>query len=288
MLLDKGGIDDIAPILKEEKKKDPRLKTGGHPIYKSLEEMLFVFDRVFIKSNQAYTRAKDYHKFMEELEKKNLDDFQRYANTSDKCLAEIDRLAAMYIDVPTVQKMLFNTRQLVYPLNEMMYRVTADTRPRSTGTDLLSFIDYIALERYVMRLVKEIDQIFRKRKKLIDSMMKHRDYLRKLRLLFLSPYTFVRPWISIRICRFRGKPYEDSKYGTLLFRHYLLEWRLKNRFSIEQAAQVLGMSVDEYRDYEYHYREPTAKWQDIKKHLRGEVDYSQFRKKTEGSDGQEL
>ncbi len=69
-----------------------------------------------------------------------------------------------------------------------------------------------------------------------------------------------------------------------MFRYYLLGWRLKNRFTMEQAAKALGMSTKEYRDYEYHYREPRAKWESIKKHLRGEVDYSEIKKENKSLD----
>ncbi len=69
-----------------------------------------------------------------------------------------------------------------------------------------------------------------------------------------------------------------------MFRYHLLGWRLKNRLTMEQAAKALGISLKEYRDYEYHYREPWAKWEGIRKHLRGEVDYSQIKNETESSE----
>lgn len=277
MLLVMGGIDDVTPILRAAQMRNPRLKMTNKLVYRDLEKMLFAFKRVFIEPKRE-------GKFMMEIEKRKVHDFQRYTDTCYKCIEEIDRLAAIYINVPTVRKVLFNVRLLLYPIYESMYRVTSDTRPRSSDTGALRFPDSLAFELFVRTLVKNIDKILIKRKRLIDSVIRSKIFSRKLKFFLLLPYKFLKLRISTWICRLRGKPYEGTKYGNIMFRHYLLGWRLKNRFTMEQAAKALGMSTKEYRDYEYHYREPRAKWESIKKHLRGEVDYSEIKKENKSID----
>jgi hypothetical protein len=180
MLLVMGGIDDVTPILRAAQMRNPRLKMTNKLVYRDLEKMIFAFKRVFIEPKRE-------GKFMMEIEKRKVHDFQRYTDTCYKCIEEIDRLAAIYINVPTVRKVLFNVRLLLYPIYESMYRVTSDTRPRSSDTGALRFPDSLAFELFVRTLVKNIDKILIKRKRLIDSVIRSKIFSRKLKFfLFIA------------------------------------------------------------------------------------------------------
>jgi hypothetical protein len=126
-------------------------------------------------------------------------------------------------------------------------------------------------------VTEEIERIFQRRKKLADPVLKNRYFIWAFRLIISTPFLVLWRRILICLCRLQDKPYEDKWYPSYLV-FLLKDWRVKNGFTIDKAATVLGMSEGEYRDYEYGYRYPdlsTGQWKYIKKHLHGEVDYSQ-------------
>jgi hypothetical protein len=126
-----------------------------------------------------------------------------------------------------------------------------------------------------MFITLKINESFQKRKRLVDSIIKQDRIRRLIRLLVTFPFTVLRRWISIKICRLRNTPYRDPDHPS--YAAFLLnEWRTKHGFGLKEAAKILGMPKGDYRDVEYGYCQPNDEhWQRVvKKHLRGEVDYT--------------
>jgi hypothetical protein len=271
ILLAMMSTEDISPILEEEQKKDRKFVIFSHHPYGNLENKLFVLNKLLSEKE----------KFRQELKKRTLDDFEKYARICEKCMDEVDRLITIFVRLPGAQKDLLNTRAAIYPLRDITYQIIEDIRRSDKEPDKWS-IDIYSVEKFAKGLIKFIGITFQKRKKLIDSAWKHHYYLRFFRQWVLPlPYVLVRRRISIWICRLKKKPYRDPVTGSYVS-DYLVEWRTKNGFSIQQAAEILGMPEKEYRDYEYGYRKPSEeRYNPMRKHLRGEVDYSQLKKGTE-------
>jgi len=269
MFLAMASIDDIQSILNEEQKKNPKFIIYAHYIYGNLENILFVLKKIFGERDT----------FLRELRKKTLKDFEKYAVTCEKCMDEIDRLTTILVVLPKAQEGLFWIRKLIYPLRDLIYEITEHFSDEQTFRFRTS-----ELQRLAKQTTERIDVIFMKRKKLIDSVIRNQRYL-SIILLFISiPYVWVRRRISLRICRLRKRPYLGDAWSPTVERGYLLEWRNKYGFTIEQAAKILEMPEKDYRDYEFGYRRPVPQWERIAKHLRGEVDYSQIKNESKPSE----
>ena len=244
MFLDIASVRDITPVLHDEQRKNPEFQIFSHLIYGNLENILFVLKKV-----QA-----SHEGYREEIEKRSREDFLRYASICDKCLGEIDRLAAMLVGVPNVQEELFHMRILVYPLRDLMEDVAEDIRKSECEPYRRQFHTY-DVQEITRHLTERIDLIFTKRRKLIDSVMKNKQWRSNATLLLSLPYVMIRRSLSIRVCRFRGKPYRDfispSNAPDLL-----RDWRSRKGLTMEEAAATIGISHNEYRDLEYGYKPP--------------------------------
>jgi len=262
MFLNMASVNDIGAFA--------GVNFGSHFFYGNLENKFSALNKVFEK--------KDF--FKKSVEKKTVDDFQRYLATCEKCLDEIDRLIAMtglitiFNDSSNLQEVTFAIRLRAFVLRDLTGDVLEDFR-RSKGNAVERNFHTSDLEKLAKLLTEEVNAVFQGRKKLVDSIVKH-DRIRWVVGLFVTlPYIVIRRWISIKICRLRKIPYQDPDYPS--YAAFLLkEWRNKHGFSLEEAAKILEMSKNDYRDVEYGYRQPNFEhWEIIvKKHLRGEVVYT--------------
>lgn len=203
MFLDMASINDIMPILIKEMEKDPEFKIFAHKFYGNLENILFVLNDTFCQHDV----------FRKEIEKKSLEDFVRYRDISERCLEEMDRLITMLIGLPRIQGELFNMRILVYGLRDMMEKAIQEVDKVGQDSSRTKFFYSYDVATQAILLTKIIGTIFNKRRKLIDSIMKHKEWFSKLRLLLSLPYLAVRTWVGRRVCQLRGKPYRKHEYG---------------------------------------------------------------------------
>ncbi|MFA4918193.1 MAG: helix-turn-helix transcriptional regulator [Thermodesulfovibrionales bacterium] len=268
MFLRMASISDLMPIIAEEQKHNPKFEIYSHFVYGNLENILFVLKRTFAKGDT----------FRTEVDKRSIDDFKEFRTISDRCLEEIDRLAAMLVGVPDIQQELFQMRILVYPLRDLYDEVITDIKDSEKEPFRRNLHSY-DVQQQAEQLTTIIDSIFTKRRKLIDSMMKHQQW-RSYAQLFLS---IVRRWAQIRICRFRRRPYRDFIAPSPV-PDMLQEWRERDQMSREQAAQTLGIPVREYSDYENGYRQPAMHlWEKVKPYLRKANDVIKEKQRTEQS-----
>ncbi len=258
MFLDMASINDISPILEKEMTKDPTFVIFAHRVYGNLDNILYVLKNTF----------SDNDTFRMEIDKKSLEDFVRYRAIAERCLEEIDRLTVMLIPIPRVQEELFKMRILIYELRDMIEQtIEAINQSEDKIFHLYLFDEQAA------HLTQIINSIFNKRRRLIDSTMKHRKWFSNIRLLFSWPYIVVRPWVELRICQLRGKPYRDFRYQGSTAK-ILTEWREKHGLTLEQAAQAFGIPTKDYKKYEYGYRIPEMNIRDsIINHLRNTGDW---------------
>jgi hypothetical protein len=258
MFLDMASINDIIPILEKEMAKDPTFVIFSHRVYGNLDNILFVLKNIF----------SDDGKFRMEVDRKSLEDFARYRVITERCLEEIDRLTVMLIPIPRVQEGLFGMRIHIYKLRDMVEQVIeAISKSEDKIFHLYRF------EEHADRLTQIINIIFNKRRRLIDSTMKHRKWISTIWLLVSWPYMAVRPWVELRICQLKSKPYRDYRYQGSTAK-ILTEWREKRGLTLEQAAQALGIPTKDYKKYEYGYRTPEMNIRDnITTHLRDAGDW---------------
>jgi len=262
MFLDMASVNDIGTFA--------GINLESHSIYGNLENKLTALNKVFENRDLLKTS----------VEKKTVNDFLRYVAISEKCLNEIDRLIAMtglitiFSGLSKVQEEIFNIRLMVFTLRDSTGSVLADFHD-AKAKSLKHNFRTSELEQQAKVITLKINESFQKRKKLVDSIIKQ-DRIRQVIGLFVTlPHVVIRRWISIKICRLRKIPYQDPgypSYAALL----LTEWRKKHGFSLEKASTILEMSKNNYRDVEYGYCQPNYEhWERIvKKHLRGEVDYT--------------
>jgi hypothetical protein len=114
---------DYQSILDNEQKKNPNFKIFSHRIYGNLENIIFVLRTIFANG-----------RFAQELKKRTPDDFQEYARICEKCMDEIDRLAAILVVLPKVQQILFTFRAVVYPLRDIIYDNIQAFKSSAEGT----------------------------------------------------------------------------------------------------------------------------------------------------------
>ena len=265
LFLSIASVHDVLPILREEQQRNPEFEIGSNPVYGNLSNLLFVLNKVF----------QERDRFKKALERKTLADFQRYLTVCDRSMDEVDRLVSMLSNLPNVQSEIFKTRLLVYVLRDRI-QDAIDEIAGSEKPPVSLALCAVELQECAEMVTKAIEATFRKRKKLPDGVLRQRYIAWVARLLITAPLVRGRHWVAVRWCRFRNKPHEDPYHPC---RTYLVEWRTKYGFTLQEAARVLGLSEADYRDFEYAYREPSLKqWHSaITKHLRGEIDYSKFR-----------
>jgi DNA-binding XRE family transcriptional regulator len=258
MFLDLASAKDTLPIPTVEEKWDPKMEVYSHFVYGNLENKLFVLKKVMADSN-AYVK---------QIESRTLDDFLRYQTVCDRCLDEIDRLTAMLVALPRVQKELFSMRMLIYPLRDLMGEVANDIKVADKEPFRRRFHTY-DVQRVTQQVRDIIALIFAKRRNLIDSMIRHKQWLSYARLLLSLPYVLVRRWIQIKVCRFLKKPYRDFISPSPV-PEMIHDWRSKHGLTQEQAATLLDLSLNDYYDYEQGYRLPEemAVIERIKQHVR--------------------
>ena len=174
MFLDMLSIDntqDIMSILFTEMNANNNFRILNHYIYGPLDNILFILNK----------RIKDSDTLHTELLKKATNDFENYYNISKNCLDEIDKLIMLVASMPTVQQDLFQIRIFVYVLRDMTSLALADMKDDSKNKDSLHL--FYDLEKCISDIVKCIDTVFSKRRKLIDSRLKHQEQFRKALLV---------------------------------------------------------------------------------------------------------
>jgi hypothetical protein len=258
VFLSMAGIDDITPILAEEQNRNPQFERYSHFVYGNLENKLFALKKTFAKEDD----------FRTQIEHRTLSEFEEYRDTAERCLDEMDRLTAMLVGIPRVQQELFEMRILVYPLRDLCAQIAEDMRRSTDGKAIQKRGHAYDLERMAEQLTEEIEKIFTKRRKLIDSMVEHRRK-RAIGHMFLTlPYVVIRRWMTIRLCRLKGTTYRDFISPSPI-PDMLQEWRTFREITQEQAAEVWGIPLNDYCDYEQGYRHPPMMvWEEIKPELR--------------------
>src|ERR1039458_5179225 len=266
MFLEMLSINDILPIVLEEQERDPAFLIESHPAYGNLENILFVLNKIF----------GDENRFRDLLETRTLPDFRRFLTTCEKSLDELDRLISILSGLPKAQMEVYKIRIVAYVLRDQVQYVVEDIGEPRKGSKGCLYRSY-ELRMCMKEVTTAIGVVFQKRKKLTDSVFKHRYFLRLGWFTITTLFIVVRRWFLIRVRRLQKMPYEEQQ--GLSFRTVLLDWRKKHNFSLERAAEILGMSRNDYRDYEFGYRVPgPGQWtNEVARHVRGEIDYSNFR-----------
>ena len=257
MFLDLASVSDPMPILTAELEKNPKFEIYSHFAYGNLENILFVLRKV----------QSDSETYVKEIESKSVEDFLRYAGVCDKCVEEIDRLTAMVGILPKVQEDLFEMRMLVYPLRDMMEGV-AEVIRKSEKKPYRRQLHIDDVKNMTHALTIAMGEIFSKRRRLVDSMIRYRECREVLHSVLSVPYVLLRRVIMVWYCRVRGTPYRDSIAPSPV-PDILREWRERQQWSPEQAAETLGIPIQEYKDYENGYRQPTmVMWEKFKPEIR--------------------
>jgi DNA-binding XRE family transcriptional regulator len=256
MLLRMASYDDVFHYEKE---------TGcicgqyGHMVYGNLESIIFALKNIISNGNA----------FEKEVKKRTLAEFEEFLSISNRCIEEIDRLTAMLTALPKVQLALFEIRILAYPLRDFCEDVVKDLEKQS---DQSSSSHYFGFERTIHELIAMIDTIFQKRRKLIDSMMKYQRWSSMARMILYSPYLLIHRVVGIKWCRLKKRPYKDPVAPSHIA-DMLLEWRSHCDITQEQAAEIWGISLEDYYDYEQNYKRPPMEiWEKVKPVLREAFD----------------
>jgi len=264
MFLDMGDVEKVNVLKKLN--PDEQLKIGSsHFFYGNMDDTLIRLKASF----------RDKKRFEGVLAGKSISDLEGYLGTCERCIEEVDRLIAMLGILPSAQEELFEFRLLPYILRDNVLEVLQ--RSKKSGVDSLKEISVKELVEYAEIVTGKLDELFQKKRRLVDSMVKYRGIHANVRLVASLPYVLIYRNVGVVVCRLRKVPYTDP-WAYSLEANYLKVWREKNHFTIDEAAVVLGMAKKRYRDLEYGYsRAGMVEWEPVKKHLRGEVDYSQFR-----------
>ena len=242
IFLNMAAVSDIRPFLEEEMSKNRQFLVASHPMYGNLENILFVLEKCLAERDR----------FSSEVRRRSLKEFKQYRQAAEKCIDEIDRLAAMTMDVPGLQSEIFSMRMLAYPLRdqmEEMIETLQESKDRSVRQDLV--VDEIYT--LAKQIAERIGTIFKERRKLIDSMRDRWVF----RLLLAVPIVFLRRWIVLPYCRVVGKPFREYIFPSP-WPDMLEKWRQEREITKEQAAEAVGLAVKEYRDIEMGYRDPTS------------------------------
>ena len=189
MFLNMVAVDDIMPLLIEEKIINPNFKISSHRLYGNLANILFALRKIF----------EDKGSVKKKLGKITLSDFSKYAITADKCVEETERLTAMLSSLPKVQVTLFRLRGILFPLRDCIQEIIKDIHNGEK-------VDTYDLMEYIKQLTACLNTIFLKRKKLVDSMFNHQLFLSTFCFCFIVPFTALRRKITFLICRLKKKP----------------------------------------------------------------------------------
>lgn len=262
LFLEMGDVDKI-DVQKELKPNEELKSPSSHFFYGNLEDILIRLRICFRNKRQ----------FEEALVGKSITDFEGYLNVSERCIEEVDRLIAMLGVVPSAQEELFEFRLLPYLLRDRVLEILQQLKQGSEHT--LKQLSVRELVECAETVTWQLDELFQKKRRLVDSMVRYRRFREIAYMIMSVPYVLIYRGAGIAVCRLRGIPYADP-WASPLCAHMLRDWREKNHFTLEEAAAVLGMAKRRYRDIEYGYSMPMmAEWEPVKEHLRGEVDYSQ-------------
>ncbi|OGO96319.1 MAG: hypothetical protein A2Z93_14890 [Curvibacter sp. GWA2_64_110] len=241
IFLDMATVSDIRPILEKERRENRQLLIVSHPLYGNLENIIFVLEKILTEKNL----------FCSEVRKRSSKEFKQYRLAAERCIDEIDRLAAMTVEVPGLQSEIFSMRMLAYPLRDQMEKMI-ETLQESEDCSIRQDFVVADIHALAKQITERIGAIFKERRKLIDSMRN----LWVFRMLFAAPIVFIRRLIVLPYCRIAGKPFRDYIFQSP-WPDMLEKWRQEKEITKEQAAETLELAVNEYRDIEMGYREPT-------------------------------
>jgi hypothetical protein len=168
--LSMASIEDPLPILLKEMINNDNFKIYSNYIYGNLENILFVL------SSKVFTEGS----FGQELQKKDLDSIKYFKITIQESLDELDRLISMYVSIPKTKELLFNVRLLIYPIRDVMENLEKAMVQSSQTSISKSIWD---LESIGSSVTNEMMRIFSKERKVIDSIQKHRIWMKNAYLL---------------------------------------------------------------------------------------------------------
>ena len=180
-----ASITDVRPILMQEMENDPSFEVYGHAIYGNLENKLFVLKRA-LENPDA---------FQNEVKKRTLNDFKQYQNTAKQCMEEIDRISAIFVTMPDIQKMIIALRGLIYPLRDLTDDVVKNLQSQKKKPSC-DFLYSFKLQGYARKVTGVISTIFAKRRKLIDSTIKRHQWQDPLKFLIIAALKFCYEFIK--------------------------------------------------------------------------------------------
>ncbi len=178
MFLSMSSIEDPLPILLKEMEKNNSFMIYSHYIYGNLENIFYVLRSNVFSGDLLQTQ----------LSKKGINKLKEYEETTRGAIDEIDRLTMMFMSVPRTRDLLFRIRLLIYPIRDVIENLIDSIDKKSEGLRRKSLYD---LERIGATATFEMEKVFQKERKIIDSIMTHRNYLQHCYLLLKLPLILI-------------------------------------------------------------------------------------------------
>jgi hypothetical protein len=179
LYLEIASVTDLIDILFEERKRNPDFKIYSNYFYGNLENKLFVLNKVFQEGL-----------FEREFKKKTLSDFERYGKMAENCLSEIDWLTLVTIMFPKKQEEFIKMRLSLWVLRDQLLQIEKKFEQQKPDFDYYAY----KFKEGGQLTTKAIEEIFMRERKLIDSVWKHRRWIRNAGLIkrFFSLATLSR------------------------------------------------------------------------------------------------
>ena len=239
-----GSFRDRLPTLLEESDNNPSGKLTKNGFNNNLMQLLFVVKTSLLSDIPEYRRR---------IEGKTLDDIRRYQLECRTLSEDLHRLAGMVNHFPSLQSNILVVDTMVGALSEFMDG--AIDSPHGSGIDSWGSFQLV---QFIEKVVEFIDNDYRKREQLIDSVRNWREFRSVLPLLYRLPFILTRRFAGIRWSIIRGQRYRDP-WASKSVVDLLREWKVQNGYEDSEAAAEFGIDVREYQAYERGYKRPKGK-----------------------------
>lgn len=189
--LSMASIEDPFPILLEELATNSDFKIYSNNMYGNLENILFVLN------NKVFTE----NILKQELQKKDLNSISKFRNSIQESLDELDRLISMYINIPKTKDLLFKVRLMFYPVRDIILNLENAKKQKSEMQISSSILN---LEKIGPIVTDEMLIIFKKERKIIDTIQKHQALIGNISLVtILLPIEVSKRIVSRVVLIFR-------------------------------------------------------------------------------------
>ena len=160
IFLSLASIKDILPLLLKEMEEAPGFEIKSHYIYGNLENVFFVL-KSYVFSDPA---------LLETVRPKELDEIRELGLKAENIINEIDRLISVFIAVSKTKNLLFEIRLRFYPIRDALLYLENAIQDRSEAMLRKTCYD---LETIGSSITYEMENVFIKERKLIDSYMRN-------------------------------------------------------------------------------------------------------------------